>query len=182
MRTRSWYVGASAVAALVAAPLVVAAHETSSGQTTTQTRATGNPVVWMHENFKTPVAGGCVYGGTLRGSVEPRSTRRLLLFRRTVYDNPHLALRGQVICPGVTHHAWFPTRVVTGARFSRGQLERAVEEGGRVTVAHGGNVCTVEPDFAWRDGRLVARESFPESCRPARGGGPPSSWVKYHGR
>jgi hypothetical protein len=156
----------SAAAALVAAPLVVFAHETDSHDETTSVPK--RRAVVVNKSFDRVVADGCHYEGTVQGVVGEFPSGRVP--GETRY-NGSLALQGQLSCPDGT---WQPIGPLVIHRHGcrRGDLARAIESSGRTAVEHAGRVCTVTPTVAWHRGALVIDDTFSQSCSSAVGGGP----------
>jgi hypothetical protein len=84
---------------------------------------------------------------------------------------PDLVLTGQVACAdGFVQR--MQTQRVRGEWLTGTEVERGLEAVGRIHIQHGARVCTITPDFTWRGGQLAVANTFAESCRFVRGGGP----------
>ncbi len=181
MTTRYWWIGAKTALVLATVPAMVLADATyenvtqpqektgpNSSQQSQREQARQGRAFRTDERFTRTVAQNCRYVGSLEGIVREIPGQPV---KGDVLYSPELTLSGEVQCPGGYRQRVGVQRLAPG-RLTSEELERGADALGRVTIEHGGRVCTINPNFKFRGGRLVTSDSFVESCRTMRGGGP----------
>jgi hypothetical protein len=122
----------------------------------------------MNEAFTFPLAGGCEYSSTVRGTVRPA--------RSQVGDEPRyipsLVVNAWISCQNNTEMRVIDSSLREGA-MTRGELEQAIELRASLLADNGAMRCAYVPDFALADNKLSGVGVFylcPGSGAQAGGG------------